>query len=61
MKFKLNDPISYWDWYMLSAAEKNLFVEETYVTIAPCTVTLTNGVTKTYPEGTVLLPGKTDG
>ena len=25
-----NDPISYWDWYLLSNAEKELFVEKTY-------------------------------
>ena len=33
-----NDPISYWDWYLLSASEKELFVEQTYVTIADCTI-----------------------
>ena len=49
--YYLNDPISYWDWYMLSPAERRLFVDETYVTIAECRI---EG--ETYPEGTVLLP-----
>ncbi len=30
VEYHLNDPISYWDWYLLPAAERNLFVEETY-------------------------------
>lgn len=51
-----NDPISYWDYYLLSPSEKALFVPATYVTIGDCKV----GDTK-YPEGTVLLPGKEDG
>jgi len=51
-----NDPISYWDWYLLSNSEKNQFVDETYVTIAECMIGET-----TYPAGTVLLPGKEDG
>jgi len=48
-----NDPISYWDWYLLSQSEKNLFVPATYVTIGDCKV----GDTE-YPEGTVLLPAE---
>ncbi len=51
-----NDPISYWDYYLLSPSEKALFVPVTYVTIGDCKV----GDTE-YPEGTVLLPGKEDG
>ena len=51
-----NDPISYWDYYLLSPSEKALFVPATYVTIGDCKV----GDTE-YPEGTVLLPGKEDG
>ena len=31
-----NDPIDYWTWSLLNAAEKNLFAEDTYVTIAAC-------------------------
>ena len=33
-----NDPISYWDWYLLSNSEKNLFVENTYVNCVACTI-----------------------
>ena len=46
-----NDPISYWDYYLLSPSEKALFVPATYVTIGDCKVDGT-----TYAEGTVLLP-----
>ena len=28
--YYLNDPISYWDWYLLSRSEKDLFVDFTY-------------------------------
>ena len=52
-KYKLNDPISYWDYYMLSAAERNLFVEKTYVTVDTCTLG-----NKTYNAGYVLLPNE---
>ena len=31
-----NDPISYWDYYLLSKSEKALFVPKTYVTVADC-------------------------
>ena len=53
-----NDPISYWDWYLLSPAEKELFVPETYVTTTECTTTVGTGKfpAGTYPAGTVLLP-----
>ena len=33
-----NDPISYWDWYLLSQSEKQLFVEETYVNCMACKI-----------------------
>ncbi len=56
VSYQLNDPITYWDWYLLSPSERNLFVDETYVTIADCEI---NGTL--YPAGTVLLPGKADG
>ena len=49
-KFKLNDPISYWDWNLLTRAEKNLFVDSTYVTVARCKIGDT-----IYPADTVLL------
>ena len=51
VEYYLNDPISYWDWYLLSKSEKGLFVDETYVSIAECTIGET-----AYPAGTVLLP-----
>ena len=56
VSYQLNDPITYWDWYLLSPSERNLFVDETYVSIADCKIGET-----TYPAGTVLLPGKADG
>mgnify|MGYP006916038073 CR=1 FL=1 len=46
-----NDPISYWDYYLLSASEKALFVKDTYVVIGDCKIGYTE-----YKEGTVLLP-----
>ena len=49
-----NDPISYWDWYKLSKFDKELFVPQTYVTVADCTIG-SNSVS--IPEGTVMLPG----
>ena len=49
-----NDPISYWDWYKLSKSEQGLFVPQTYVTVADCTIG-SNSVS--IPEGTVMLPG----
>ncbi len=51
--YHINDPISYWDWYLLSPAEKNLFVEETYTTIAECKIGEI-----TFPKDTVLLPSE---
>ena len=46
-----NDPISYWDYYLLSRYEKDLFVNETYVVIDSCKLG-----NKTYPSGYVMLP-----
>ena len=54
VEYHLNDPISYWDWYLLPAAERNLFVDETYVTIADCTIGSGEVV---IPAGTVMLLG----
>ena len=36
--YQLNDPISYWDYSNLPAAEKRLFVSDTYVTSAGCKI-----------------------
>ena len=33
-----NDPISYWDWYLLSNSEKELFVDSTYVNCITCKI-----------------------
>ena len=49
-----NDPISYWEWQQLSPASQELFVDETYITIANCTV----GSDKVaVANGNVMLPG----
>ena len=42
-----NDPISYWDWYLLPKAEQELFVEKTY----------TNCVSVSIDGGTLYEPG----
>ncbi len=56
-EYYLNTPISYWDWSLLPASERNLFVEETYVTSAVCEIK--NGVNKdTIQAGYVMLPSE---
>ena len=55
VEYHLNDPISYWDWNLLTPSERNLFVEDTYVVIADSKI----GETE-YAEGTVLLKGEYD-
>ena len=54
-EYHLNDPISYWDWYKLPAAERRLFVEDTYVLKDSCYIN-----SKFYPAGYVMLPGEYD-
>ena len=54
--YRLNDVITYWDWSQLDAAERELFVKETMVTVAPCTYTTTGGANGSYAEGEVMLP-----
>ena len=54
VEYHLNDPISYWDWYLLTPAEKNLFKDETYVTTADCKYSSSDAVI--IPAGTVMLP-----
>jgi len=51
--YKLNDPVSYWEYRMMSDAEKARFVEETYVVIDTCTV---DG--NLHLKGEVLLPSE---
>ena len=56
VEYHLNDPISYWDWYLLTSSEKNLFVDETYVTIADCKYSSEDA--NVIPAGTVMLPSE---
>ena len=49
-----NDPISYWEWQQLSPASQELFVDETYITIADCTV---GSGDVAVSNGHVMLPG----
>ena len=56
VEYHLNDPISYWDWYLLTPAEKNLFVDETYVTTADCKYNSSDA--NIIPAGTVMLPAE---
>ena len=46
-----NDPISYWDWYLLTKSEQGLFVDQTYVTTAECRIG-----EETFPADSVFLP-----
>ena len=52
-EYGLNDVITYWDWSQLTAHEREMFVSDTYVTVAECKIGET-----TYPAGTVLLPSE---
>ena len=54
VEYHLNDPISYWDWYLLTKSEQALFVDQTYITIADCTVGEDNVA---VANGNVMLPG----
>ena len=54
VEYHLNDPINYWDWYLLTSSEKSLFVDETYVTIADCKYSSEDA--EIIPAGTVMLP-----
>ncbi len=54
VEYYLNDPISYWEWYLLTKSEQALFVDQTYVTIADCTVGADNVA---VANGNVMLPG----
>ena len=54
VEYQLNDPINYWDWYLLTPAERSLFKDETYVTIADCKYSSEDATV--IPAGTVMLP-----
>ena len=43
-----NDPISYWDWYLLSNSEKALFVQQTYTNCITCKIDGTEYEAGTY-------------
>ena len=55
VEYYKNDPISYWDWNLLSNSEKELFVEKTYVTNDSCKIG-----NHFYPRGYVMLPAEYD-
>jgi hypothetical protein len=50
-EYYLNDPICYWDYQLLTSAEKILFEEQTYVCITDCKIG-----SKIYRAGEVYLP-----
>ena len=52
-EYGLNDVISYWDYSQLTAHEKRMFVDSTYVVIADCKIG-----NDTIYEGTVYLPSE---
>ena len=52
-EYGLNDVINYWDYSQLTAHEKRMFVDSTYVVIADCKIG-----NDTIYEGTVYLPSK---
>ena len=56
VEYRLNDPINYWDWYLLTSSEKSLFVDETYVTIADSKYSSEDA--DIIPAGTVMLPSE---
>ena len=56
VEYHLNDPINYWDWFLLTPSEKNLFVDQTYVTIADSKDNA--GAELIVPAGTVMLPNE---
>ena len=51
VEYHLNDPISYWDWYLLTKSEQALFVDQTYVTTAECRIG-----DEVFPADSVFLP-----
>ena len=56
VEYHLNDPINYWDWFLLTPSEKALFVDQTYVTIADSKYS--SGDADIIPAGTVMLPSE---
>ena len=58
--YHLNDPITYWEYNLLSDEDKKHFVKQTYVSTAACTVTTGTAAVPAgaVAEGTVLLPSE---
>ena len=54
VEYTLNTPISYWDWYKLTAAEQKLFVPKTYVSVAK--YKYSQNAADEFPAEQVLLP-----
>ena len=52
--YQLNDPITYWDWFLLSNEDRRHFVPETYVTSESCTLSDNTEI----PSGKVMLPSE---
>ena len=52
-----NDPISYWDWYLLSNSEKALFVDSTYTNCVSVNIDdeTADGKLKMYEPGTLIM------
>ncbi len=51
--YQQNDPISYWDYKKLTAAQQKLFVSDTYILKDSCYID-----SKYYPAGYVMLPAE---
>ena len=51
--YSLNDPINWWEWNMLSAADQGHFVPETYTVIEKCKIDGTE-----YEKGYAMLPAE---
>lgn len=52
-RYVLNEPITYWDWNMLTADQQSHFVHETYTVVEKCKI---GGVE--YPIGYTILPSE---
>jgi len=52
-----NDPISYWDWYLLTPAEKELFVDSTYTNCVAVNIDneAADGKPKIYEPGALVM------
>ena len=53
--YHLNDPISYWDYHLMTSSQQALFVPMTYVAIKDCRIG-----SEAYPKDTLLSPTEYD-